>query len=93
VLATIQSRTLSSRLLSENVNIRTYKTVILPVILNGCDIEGGTLKMPENRVLRGTYEQNRDEAAGGLREVHKEKPHDFYSSPSIIRKIKSRRMR
>jgi hypothetical protein len=47
MLATICSRTLSSCLLSKNVNIRIYNTVILPVVLYGCealvsDIEGGT---------------------------------------------------
>jgi hypothetical protein len=47
----------------------------------------------ENRVLRRILEPKRDEMIGGWRKLHNEELHNLYSSPSIIRIIKSRRMR
>jgi hypothetical protein len=71
---------LSSRLLSKNVKIRIYKTVILPVVF-------------ENRVLRKIFGPKRVEVIGGWRKLHNEELHNLYCSPSIIGIIKSRRMR
>jgi hypothetical protein len=47
----------------------------------------------ENRVLRGIFWPKRDEATGEWRRLHNEELNDLYSSPNIIRVIKSRRMR
>jgi hypothetical protein len=47
----------------------------------------------ENRVLRRIFGPKRDEATEGCRKLHNKKLHDLYSSPSIIRITKSRRMR
>jgi hypothetical protein len=47
----------------------------------------------ENRVLRKIYGPKRDEVTGAWRNMHNEELHGLYSSPSIIRIIKSRRMR
>jgi hypothetical protein len=47
----------------------------------------------QNRVLRRIFGPKRDEATGGCRKLHNEELRDLYSSPSIIRIIKSRRMR
>jgi hypothetical protein len=47
----------------------------------------------ENRVLRRIFGPKRDEVTGGWRKLHNEELRDLYSSPSIIRMIKSRRMR
>jgi hypothetical protein len=47
----------------------------------------------ENRVLRRIFGPKRDEVKGGWRKLHNEELHNLYSSPSIIRIIKSRRMR
>jgi hypothetical protein len=47
----------------------------------------------ENRVLRRIFGPKRDEVTGGWRKLHNEELPDLYSSPSIIRIIKSRRMR
>jgi hypothetical protein len=47
----------------------------------------------ENRMLRRVFGPKRDEVTGGRRKLHNEELHNLYSSPSIIRKIKSRRMR
>jgi hypothetical protein len=85
--------------LSKNLKIRTYKTIILPVVLYGCETwsltlrEKHKLRMFENRVLRKIFGPKRDEVTGEWRKLHNKKLLDLYSSPSIIRIIKSRRMR
>jgi hypothetical protein len=50
------------------------------------------LKVFENRVLRRIFGPKRDEATGQWRRLHNEELNDLYSSPNIIRVIKSRRM-
>jgi hypothetical protein len=57
------------------------------------DIKERILKVFENRVLRRIFGQKRVEVTGGWRKLHNKENHDLYSSLSIIRKIKSRRMR
>jgi hypothetical protein len=47
----------------------------------------------ENRMLRRVFGPKRDDVTGEWRKLHNEELHDLYSSPSIIRIIKSRRMR
>jgi hypothetical protein len=81
---------LSSRLLSKNLKIRIYKTIILPVVLYGCEIL--SLILRENRVLRRIFGPKRDEVIGDWRKLHNEELHYLYSSPSIIRMMNSRRM-
>jgi hypothetical protein len=51
------------------------------------------LRVFENRVLRRIFRSKRDEATGGWRKLYNEELHNLFSSPSIIRMIKSRRMR
>jgi hypothetical protein len=81
------------------VKIKIYKTIILPVVLYGCETwsltkrEKHRLRVFENRMLRRIFGPKRDEVTGGWRKVHSEEPHGLYSSPSIIRVIKERRMR
>jgi hypothetical protein len=71
--------------------MRIYKTIILPVVLYRCETwsltlrEVHRLRVFENSVLRRIFVPKRTEMTGGL--------HDLYSAPSIIRMIKSRRMR
>jgi hypothetical protein len=90
---------LSSRLLSKNVKVRIYKTIILPVVLYVCETwsltarEGHKLRVFENKVLRRIFGPKRDGVTGGWRKLHNEEIHNLYSSPSIIRIIRSRRMR
>jgi hypothetical protein len=90
---------LSSHLLSKNVKVRIYKTIVLPVVLYGCETwsltvrEKHKLRMFENRMLRRTFGPKRDGVTGGWRKLHNEELHNLYSSPSTIRIIKSRRMR
>jgi hypothetical protein len=51
------------------------------------------VRVSENRVLRRIFGPKRDELTGGWRKLHNEELHNLYSSPSIIRMIKPRRMR
>jgi hypothetical protein len=50
------------------------------------------LRVFENRVLRRLFGRKRDEVTGGWRKLHNEELHGLYSSPSIVRVIKARRM-
>jgi hypothetical protein len=89
---------LSSRLLSTNVRVKIYKTIILPVVLYGCENwsltlrEEHRLRVLENRVTRRILRPKRDEVRGEWRKLHNEEL-NLYPSPDIIRQIKSRRMR
>jgi hypothetical protein len=68
----------------------------MPVVLYGCETWSQTLREEhrlmvfENRVLRRIFGLKRDEVTGEWRKLHNEELHDKYSSPSIIRIIKSR---
>jgi hypothetical protein len=79
--------------------MRIYKTIILPVILYGCEAwsltlkEEHRLKVFENKVLRRIFGPKRDEVTGGWRKLHNEELRDLYSSPSLIRIMKARRMK
>jgi hypothetical protein len=53
----------------------------------------GGLRVFEHRMLMKIFGQKREEVTGGWRKLHNEKLHNVYSSPSVIRMIKSRRMR
>jgi hypothetical protein len=90
---------LSSRLLSKNVKIKINRTIILPVVLYGCETwsltlwEGRRLRVFENRVLRKVFGPKRDEVTGEWRKLHNEELNDMYSLTNIVRVVKSRRMR
>jgi hypothetical protein len=90
---------LSSRLLSKNVKVKIYKTIILPVDLYGCETwsltlrEDHRLSVFENRVLRRIFAPKRDEVKREWRKLLNEELHIFYSSSNSIRQMKSRRMR
>jgi hypothetical protein len=90
---------LSSHLLSNSIKIKIYKTIIVPVVLYGCETwsltlrEEHRLRMSENRVLRTIFGPKRDEVTKGLIKLHNEELHSLYSAPHIIRMIRSRRMR
>jgi hypothetical protein len=76
-----------------------YRTIILAVVLYGCETWSLTLRderrlrVFENRVLRIVFGLRRDEATGERMKLLNEEIHELYSSPNIVRVIKSRRMR
>ena len=49
--------------------------------------------MFENKVLSRIFVRRRDEVTGDWRRLHNEELNDLYSSPNVVRAIKSRRMR
>jgi hypothetical protein len=79
-----------------NVNVTIYKTIILPVVLCGCETWSLTLRdkhrlrVFENRVLRRIFGPMRDEVTGEWRKFHGEELHILYSSPNVIRQINQR---
>jgi hypothetical protein len=90
---------LPSRLLSRNAKTEIYKTIILPGFLYGSETWSVTLRQEhrprvfENRVLRRIFGPKRDEVTGEWRKLRSGELHNLYSSPDVIRQIKSRRMR
>ena len=89
---------LSSSLLSKNIKIKIYRTIILPV-LYGCETwllilrEERRLRVFENRVLRRIFGPKSDEIAREWRKLHNEEFNDLCSSLNIVRVVKSRRMK
>jgi hypothetical protein len=84
---------LSSRLISKNLKIKTYETVILPVVLYGCETwsltlgEEHRLRVFENRLLWRICGSKREED-GPWRKLHNDELHSLYYSPNIFRVIK-----
>jgi len=83
----------------QKFQIEIYRTIILPVVVNGCETwpftlrEERKLRLFENRVLRRTFVSKRDEVTREWRKLYNEELIDLYSSPSVFRVIKSKRMR
>ena len=90
---------LSSSLLSKNLKIKIYRTIILPIVLYGCDTwmltlrEERRLRVFENRVLRRVFEPKRDKVTREWRKLHNEELSDLYPLSNIVRVVKSRIMR
>ena len=76
--------------LSKNLKIKISRTLILPVVLYGCETwslelrEEGKLRVFENMVLRRIFGPRRDEVTGEWRRFHNEELNDLYSSPNIV---------
>jgi hypothetical protein len=85
--------------LSRNLKVKIYKTIILPVVLYGCETwslmlrEEHRLRVFESRMLRRMFGPKMDKVTGEWRKLHNGELHNLYSSPDIIRHIKSKRMR
>jgi hypothetical protein len=88
---------LSSRLLSRNIKVKIYKTIILPGVLCGYETwsltlrEKHRLRVFETKVLRRIFGPKRDEVMGKWRKLHRGS--FIICTPNIVRQIKSRRMR
>ena len=89
---------LSSSFLTKNLKIEIYRTIILPVVLYGCETWSVTLRKErrlsvfENRVLRRVFGPKRDEVTGEWRKLHIEILGNLFSLPNIVRVVKSRIM-
>jgi hypothetical protein len=87
---------LSSSLLSKTLKIKIYRTIILPVVLYGCETwsltlrEERSLRVFENRVLRRVFGPKRNEVTGEWRKLHNEELRDLYSLPNNVQVVKSR---
>jgi len=74
---------LSSSLLSRNLKIKIYRTIILPVVLYGCETwlltlrEERKLRVSENRVLRRIFGPKGNEVTGEWRKLHNEELNDL----------------
>jgi len=81
-------------LLFKNLKIKIYRTIILPVVLYGCETwlltlrEEHRLRVFENRVLRRVCGSKRDEVTGEWRKLHNEELRDLYSIPNIVQVVK-----
>jgi hypothetical protein len=81
-------------LLSTNIKIKINRTIILPVVLYGCETwslilsEERRLTVFENRVLRRVFGPRRDKVTGEWRKLHNEELNDLYCSLDIFRVIK-----
>jgi hypothetical protein len=75
-----------------------YRTIILPVVLYGCETWSLTLREEhrqrvfENGV-EGNFGSKRGEVTGEWRKLRNEELNDVYSLPSVVRVVKSQRMR
>jgi len=84
---------LSSRLLYKNLKIKIYRTIILPIVLYGCETwsftlrEERKLRVFQNMVLRRIFGPRRDEVTGEWRSLYNEEVNDLYCSPTIVRVI------
>jgi len=78
--------------------MKIYRTIILPVVLCGCETWSLTLRKErrlrvfENRVLRRVFGPKGEEVTGEWRKLYNEELRDLYSVPNIVRVVKSRRM-
>jgi fumarate reductase subunit C len=90
MLSTILFRVSCSHLLSKNIKIEIYKTIVLPVVLYGCKTwflmlgKENRLRVFENRVLRRIFGPKIKEGVEGWRSVHNEELHNFHASPVVV---------
>jgi len=86
-------------LLSKNIKIKIYRTILLPVVLYGCETWSLTLREEcklrafENGMPRRIFRPKMDEVTGEWRRLFKEELNDLYCSHNVVRVRKSRRMR
>ena len=83
----------------KNLKVKVYRTLILAVVLYGCEtwsltlMKESSLRISENSVLRRILGPRREEVIEESRKLHNEELNDLYCSPNIVRVIVSRRKR
>ena len=81
-------------LVHKNLKIKIYRTIILPVVLYGCETwsltlrEERRLRVFENRVLRRVFGPKKDAVTREWRELHNEELNDLYSLLNIVQVVK-----
>ena len=86
-------------MLPKNLKIKIYRTIILPVVLYGCETwsltlrEERKLRVSENMVLRRIFGPRRGEVTGEWRKLHHEEINDLYCSPNIVWVMKARNIK
>jgi hypothetical protein len=77
--------------MNTKIRIKINRTIILPVVLHGCETwlltlrEERKLRVFENKVLRKIFGPKRDEVTAEWRKLHNEELNDLHSPPNIIR--------
>jgi len=81
------------------MKIKIYRTIILPVVLYGCETwslrlrKERRLRVFVNRALRRIFWPKRDEVTGEWRKLHNAELNDLYCAPDVFLVVKWRRMR
>ena len=84
--------------LSKNLEVKIYRTIILPFVLYGCETwsltprEECRIRVFDSSVLRRIFGPKRGEVTSEWRKLHNEELNDLYSSPNVVWVIKSSRM-
>ena len=90
---------MSTSLLSKNIKIKIYRTILLSFVVYGCETwsliltDQRRLRVFENRVLRRILGPTWDEVKSEWKKLYNEKLNDLYCSPNVIWVNKSGRMR
>ena len=85
---------MSFRLLPKSLKIKTSRTIIMLLVLYGCETwslilrEERKLRVFENMALRRIFGPRRDKVTGEWKRLHNEELHDLYSSPNTLQVIK-----
>jgi hypothetical protein len=79
-------------LLSKSLKIKIFRTIVLPVVLYGCETwsltfrEENRLRVFETRVLTRIFGPKRDKVTREWRKLHNEEINDLYCSPILFRR-------